>query len=517
MRNDPKYGFRTVYTPKETLGIEFGDETLPLGFSLQLRKLTRKMNPGGMGDAAIISSVEIIDEARGIDREGEIAMNQPLTYGKFTIYQTGFNKLSSGENVSIFKVTYDPGRFLKYLGCVMVCLGIALRYLTNSPFYKSWRQRLFPSAAKAMPVILLVFLGVSPAFAGNTQGVNFDWGPWRRLPVQADKRQKPLDTLAREDMLTMTGRETFADPDTGQPLDATAWYLDLLFDWQGWDQAPPHPPADSDTPLQYFRSHQPDKWDRAPLLYIDAKELRKALGLSGNQAHISPFELSSAKITDPQTSQAAPFLEWVERLARANKKDASNLEKKAVELAAHWEEYVADRTGQRLEILPLKDNPHKQWGTLAMLVLGEFDDQTDPQGLLRKAKADFLKARAAYRTSDAQAFREASAEFLAAVKDLGPALGPYPSAEKIDLEVAYNGWAPFRLAWILSSIALGCAVSSKLAKSKPMHVLAWLIFLAGFLAMIAGFAMRSAIADRAPSRQCMNRYLAWRWVLRSWA
>ena len=46
-----------VKTSEGTLAISYGYESLPLGFSLQLKKFTRGMNPGGMGDARFASTV----------------------------------------------------------------------------------------------------------------------------------------------------------------------------------------------------------------------------------------------------------------------------------------------------------------------------------------------------------------------------------------------------------------------------------------------------------------------------
>jgi ABC-type transport system involved in cytochrome c biogenesis permease subunit len=498
LRDDPKYGFDLITLPNERLSIQFTDETLPLGFSLKLLKATCEMNPGRMGAAAYRSSVRLIDEPRGIDEEREIQMNEPLTYGKFTFYQSGFNELSGGEKISTLKVTYDPGRFLKYLGCLMICIGIALRYIMNSESYKKLREKFFPSATKALPVLLVILLGVSPAFAATPEEVKFNWEPWRSLPVQDDGRQKPFDTLARESIRAMSNRASLSDPETGQSLDATACLLAMLFDWQGWDQLSPHPPADSYVFTEYFRSHKPDRWDQAPLLYIDSKELRKALGLAENQKYISPAELNSAKITDPLTSQTTPLVKWAETLSQSNKADPSDLEKKGVDLADRFGKYLGDRMGQRLEILPLKGNPHKQWASLAMLMQAEFDDKTDPDGALRKAKKNFLKARAAYRKSDAKAFAEASAEFIDTIKRLGPDLGEYPTAGNIALEVSYNHWAPFRIAGFLALITLAFALASKFMKSKFVHILAWLIFCASLTAMIVGFTLRSVIAGRAP-------------------
>jgi hypothetical protein len=53
----------------------------------------------------------------------EISTDSPLKYGAFTLHQTGFQKLP-GVDLSIMRVTSDPGRLLKYAGCAMICGGI---------------------------------------------------------------------------------------------------------------------------------------------------------------------------------------------------------------------------------------------------------------------------------------------------------------------------------------------------------------------------------------------------------
>ena len=63
-------------------------------------------------------------------------MNHPFTYGKYSFSQSGCDTSSDGRNVSILNATQDPGLFLKYLGSVTICGGIALAFLTKIRFSK---------------------------------------------------------------------------------------------------------------------------------------------------------------------------------------------------------------------------------------------------------------------------------------------------------------------------------------------------------------------------------------------
>ena len=122
-RQDSTYGFRTISTPEGALTVGLDYEQLPLRFSVELLNFSRSKNPGGMGNASFKSQVRLVDRYEGIDEEAEISMNTPLTHGKYTLYQSSFQELPSGKEASIFTVAYDPGRFLKYVGCLMICFG----------------------------------------------------------------------------------------------------------------------------------------------------------------------------------------------------------------------------------------------------------------------------------------------------------------------------------------------------------------------------------------------------------
>jgi ResB-like family protein len=133
-RQDPKYGYKMVTGDSRPLLITFGYDVRPLGFSLELIDFKRGKNPGGMGNASFASTVRLINKAAGISYEKEISMNSPLTHGKFTFYQSSYRDLGDRE-MSFLSAAYDPGRFLKYLGSVMICLGAAIMLCRRTRFF----------------------------------------------------------------------------------------------------------------------------------------------------------------------------------------------------------------------------------------------------------------------------------------------------------------------------------------------------------------------------------------------
>ncbi len=211
---------------------------------MQLKKFTRGVNPGGMGDASFASTVHLHDEAKNIDKDQEISMNEPLVHGKYTFYQSGI--LPSGTG-TVLTVARDPGLLMKYLGSIMTCAGTLLMFVT-----RSWLARVRPSLSsqtttkeqfmrRAIAASLAFVCLAGSALGASAPDQQFDWNAWRALPVQDGGRQKPLDSLAWETWRLLGNRISFTDPETNQSLDATAFYVATLLDSPTWDKKLPSP------------------------------------------------------------------------------------------------------------------------------------------------------------------------------------------------------------------------------------------------------------------------------------
>ena len=349
----------------------------------------------------------------------------------------------------------------------------------------------------AFLAVCLLLTTVAQASSGEDQP--FDWNQWRHLPVQEGGRQKPLDTLAWETFRTLSNRTSLKDPDTGQRLDASTLYLVLLFDWQGWDR-----PTDLSMLTgghgrsSYFSLHQPDKWDREPLLRIDFLDLRIALGMAKDEKYIAPLDLSRAKIKSPGLYEEKLFLRWAESLIPKEQEGLTTFEQKSLELADKFWSYQNHRMGNRLEVIPIQGSEHGEWLSVAGLMRASFDDTTDPTGKMRETQQQFRAVRSAYFNSSATEFNQASAGFLATVHALGPELGTYPDQSRIDLEILYNRWVPFRFGWVFMTLAFILLLLSMGTSWKPFYVGGWIAAVAGFAAIVVGFGMRVAISERAP-------------------
>jgi ABC-type transport system involved in cytochrome c biogenesis permease subunit len=84
-------------------------------------------------------------------------------------------------------------------------------------------KKYFPFAVLLLALIAVAFSLFPPRPAGD-----YDLNGFARLPVLADGRLKPFDTVARTSLLELQGRQRFVAPD-GRELTPTAWLLDVLF------------------------------------------------------------------------------------------------------------------------------------------------------------------------------------------------------------------------------------------------------------------------------------------------
>lgn len=94
----------------------------PLDFSLHLKDFKIDYDPGTNTAAAFKSIVEVDGQ------EHTIQMNEPLVKSGFKLFQSSYSELPDQPAVSIFTVAYDPGIALKYVGSIMMVMGIAIMF-----------------------------------------------------------------------------------------------------------------------------------------------------------------------------------------------------------------------------------------------------------------------------------------------------------------------------------------------------------------------------------------------------
>jgi hypothetical protein len=133
--------------------VSYTMRTQDLGFSLRLLRAEQTNDAGTQSAATYTSFVQLTDDEQKIkDEDHVITMNAPLHHRGYKLYQSGYELIGveSGSQKPISKTTltvgYDPGIYLKYLGQIMLGVGIFTMFYMKAYFFKP-RRRVVPAAA----------------------------------------------------------------------------------------------------------------------------------------------------------------------------------------------------------------------------------------------------------------------------------------------------------------------------------------------------------------------------------
>lgn len=124
--------------------VSYANRRLPLGFEMRLKDFKVGMYQGTTRAASYESVVEV----SGLG-ERNISMNEPLKHAGLTFYQASFESdPATGKPVaSILSVNHDPGRFVKYFGCLLIVFGaIHLFYRKR----RAWMQKPTPTTTSGV-------------------------------------------------------------------------------------------------------------------------------------------------------------------------------------------------------------------------------------------------------------------------------------------------------------------------------------------------------------------------------
>lgn len=109
-----------LFTNEAVYVVSYANRRLDLGFDIELQKFNVGRYPGTIKAASYESVVNV----PGL-KNHTISMNEPLKYNGFTLYQSSFstNPETGQPEASVLSVNRDPGRWVKYLGSLLIVLG----------------------------------------------------------------------------------------------------------------------------------------------------------------------------------------------------------------------------------------------------------------------------------------------------------------------------------------------------------------------------------------------------------
>jgi ABC-type transport system involved in cytochrome c biogenesis permease subunit len=189
-----------------------------LPFALHLDKFTHEVHPGSNIPKNYSSSLRLA-EAGTAPAEGRpvlVRMNNPLRHGGFSFYQSSFRHAPDGSVSTILQVVRNPGWALPYAAFYLVGAGMLLQFLTTLLRFLA-KGRAAPARAAAL---LAAALFTATATTATTTAAAAEPGPpppdstvaraFAGLPVQYNGRLQPVDSLARNTLLLLRGKQSVA-------------------------------------------------------------------------------------------------------------------------------------------------------------------------------------------------------------------------------------------------------------------------------------------------------------------
>ncbi|MBI3299244.1 MAG: cytochrome c biogenesis protein CcsA [Elusimicrobia bacterium] len=506
-------------------GLVLRPERHYLPFTVSLKDFSHDLYAGTDIPKNFSSLVRLSNAATGEDRDVLIWMNHPLRYLGRTFYQASFGK---GDTLSVLQVVVNPAWQLPYLSFGLVTLGLLLHFglMLSEAKPPAAAEPGLPAAglgragaAAAGLALLYAAAGFLPPRARPVDASRFGG-----LPVLANGRVKPLDTIARNSLLVIGGKQTLKDGK--ETVDAASWLLELAAD----------PAKAAERPL--FVVHDPDL-----LGLLGRREDGKAV-MSWTQLapHLEEVDRQAGRVSRVDAKLRTRFetaahtlhgqLMLFHRLrATLYSDDAPSRRQEAAEYGLALAEGLSDFTGRARR----GERP-----TPALLRLGRFFNRyrtldaaayykpvppapgasedawrTVPDDLLAAMQAGRLSAEAeAWATALDSARAGDAAAYRGALETLeGSALARAPhAARRARWEVVFNRVQPFTRGMALYLASFLCAMLSYLAWGPQLRRAALALLGSALVIHTAGLAARMVLQGRPPVTNLYSSAVFVGWV-----
>jgi len=466
------------------------------------------------------SELRLVDADKNVDRKVKIWMNNPLRYAGETFYQSEFHlDTRSGQEGTTLQVVTNTGWMIPYVACVIVAMGMLahfvitlLRFLNRMDRADDDPRPDSPGSAHArgsretaglagwlVPTAIVAFFGLyvaRQAMPPRVADAQMQIGEFGKLPLLYEGRVKPFDTLARNSLVILSGKQTYVlhgHEDefwpTKQP--AIKWLLDVI----------------SGSPAAF----------KQRVVRIENLEVLETLGLerrSGYRYSIEEFQ-----------GQLGEFQKQVKAAAKVAKDDVNSLsvyQKKLLEvdkklnllmlLMASFdrptirpEEALKDlsqaiqQQQQLAEMHPPlvipPENSEETWEPYSTAYTKAFAKAQVLGQKPNPATVAFDSMLIAYRKGDAPAFNKALAKYENRLS--GRAAEVY-TPRRTNFEAFFNHFAPFYQALALYVVAFVVGCMAWLGWRRPLtRTSTWLIVLA-LLVHTFAIVARIYISGRPP-------------------
>jgi len=334
-----------------------------------------------------------------------------------------------------------------------------------------WAPRLVPWLAAALALAIIAGAVLDREIAGP-----MNWEAFGEIPVSASGRVKPLDTVARNTLMVISGRQSVMVD--GERQAAIRWYADVLA--------------------------RPEQAAAQEIFRIDHPDLTAALGFQ------SPEEGGKKRFS---FDELTPNLDEISRQAdlafQEDAKARDPFQRQVISLYDRISLYLQTaRTETPYLIPPLHEG--EEWRPMFVMLMS-------PESVDNAAVAGWREIYAAYADDDAPAFNEAVDDYRRLVTPALPA-----AMAKARYEVMFNEVEPFYqamilyvLAFLLSGLGFMLASLSKKDWSVSLwRATMWMLSIA-FVIHTAGIGLRIVLQGRPPVTNLYSSavFIGWACVL----
>lgn len=125
-----------LFTSDAVYLMTYGNRRIDIGFPLTLKKFEVNHYQGTMRAMAYKSLVDTPEAGETL-----ISMNEPLKEKGLTFYQASFQEENGQPVASIFSVNHDPGRWIKYMGSLVMTIGVILLMWFKHLDFKQFKKK----------------------------------------------------------------------------------------------------------------------------------------------------------------------------------------------------------------------------------------------------------------------------------------------------------------------------------------------------------------------------------------
>ena len=410
------------------------------------------------------SRVRLVDPSRSEERDVRIWMNHPLRYNGETFFQSSFKP---GDKTTVLQIVKNPGLVLPYAACTITAVGLVIHLGLALANFLRKRPRpvidedsritaadvLFPAAVVLGCVLLLMY--VATPRQRSTEKV--DLASFGALPVSFDGRIVPFDSVARNSLKVLAGKESFYDGKEAVP--PLRFLLELF--------------TDSKAARDY------------KLFRIDHPDLKSLLGLSEEKRYFSLAEIMPGGAKYDEQYNIARKLPKTQRSA--------------------YHEAILD-LGSRLSVFLRLTRIEQLYAAAPAASTEDWKPLGEATTANPSAEA-FVRIVTAYQQQDRESFSRAVADYRSAVDKIQPT-----QTAKASFESWYNGAAPLFVCCILYVVVFLLAACSWLVWARPLSRAAFAMLVLTFTVHTLAIIARIYLSGRAPVTNLESSAIFIGWV-----